>query len=111
MTVRLAEKMTIRYGRFSQEGEETEGVTAHGDHDVARSRAAVAPQVVPDYTIWSQINVDEVDPWEGPGPRVQLGGGSYVCCAWSSARCAASANGQGGWWCGRGLRTGILAVV
>ncbi len=87
MTVRLAEKMTIRYGRFSQEGEETEGVTAHGDHDVARSRAAVAPQVVPDYTIWSQINVDEVDPWEGPGPRVQLGGAATYAALGARLAC------------------------
>jgi sugar/nucleoside kinase (ribokinase family) len=56
------------------EGEEAEGVTAHGDHDAVRSRSAAALEVVPDYTIWSQINVDEVHPWEGGGPTVQLGG-------------------------------------
>jgi sugar/nucleoside kinase (ribokinase family) len=33
-----------------------------------------ADPVVPDYTIWSQINVDEVVLWEDPDPRVQLGG-------------------------------------
>jgi len=41
-------------------------VTEPRDHDAAL--------VVPDYTIWSQINVDEVVLWGDPGPRVQLGG-------------------------------------
>jgi len=54
-------------------GEETEGVTAHGDHDAVRSRAAEALEVVPDYTIWSRVNVDEVL-WQGLTPKVQLGG-------------------------------------
>ena len=63
-----------RIRSMEPKGEEAEAVMAHGDHDAVRSRPAVALEVVPDYTIWSQINVDEVHPWEGAGPTVQLGG-------------------------------------
>ena len=49
-------------------------MTEHRDHDEARGRGFGATPAVPDYTIWSQINVDEVVLWGDTDPRVQLGG-------------------------------------
>lgn len=55
-------------------GEERKGVAVHRDYDSVPRGTLDAPQLAPCYTVWSQINVDEVYLHAGSDPKMQLGG-------------------------------------